>query len=105
MADIELAVSEAISNALLHAYVDRPAQCFLIGAERIDDRIELSVRDYGRGLKPRDDSPGAGMGLHIISELAEHSAVTKPDDGRDGTAVTMSFALRDDVAATRSASG
>ena len=92
--DLKLAVSEAITNAVLHAYrAQSPGTIEVaVRTEPSQDRVVVRVRDHGVGMKPRDDSPGAGFGLSIISALTQDLAVREPPDG--GTELCMSFALR-----------
>ncbi len=92
--DLKLAVSEAITNAVLHAYrTESPGTIEVaVRTEPAEDRVIVRVRDHGIGMRPRDDSPGAGFGLSIISALAQDMAVREPPDG--GTELSMSFPLR-----------
>jgi serine/threonine-protein kinase RsbW len=92
--DIRLAVSEAISNAILHAYVDddQPGAIWLTG-ELHDDILHITVSDAGRGMIPRIDSPGLGLGLPLIAQSAETFDVH--DAGSGGTELRMSFRLGD----------
>jgi serine/threonine-protein kinase RsbW/stage II sporulation protein AB (anti-sigma F factor) len=90
--NIRLAVSEACSNAILHGYRGDSADAFTVGAARVGDTVEIVVRDHGCGMRPRIDSPGAGLGLPIISQLASHIEVRTPPDGR-GTELRMTFEL------------
>jgi anti-sigma regulatory factor (Ser/Thr protein kinase) len=86
---IALAVSEAVSNAVLHAYRqhDEPGRVEL-RAELVDERLRIVVRDDGMGLVPRIDSPGAGLGLPLIAQLAVHVDV----ESAAGTTILMEFA-------------
>jgi len=90
-ADIALAISEAASNAILHAYSGRDAGEIRLSARRDGDHFEIAVSDDGAGLRPRPDSPGMGIGLPMIAELA-HSIDVAADAG---TTITMRFTLDD----------
>src|SRR3712207_4835437 len=68
--DIALAVTEAATNAVLHAFVDRSAGTVTAIAETGPDAIIVSVVDNGRGMMPRPDSPGLGLGIPTITQLA-----------------------------------
>jgi serine/threonine-protein kinase RsbW/stage II sporulation protein AB (anti-sigma F factor) len=58
----------------------------------IDDRqLLLVVTDRGRGIVPRPDSPGLGLGLPLISQMTQSFEVHEPSDG--GTALCMRFDL------------
>ena len=89
-ADVALAVSEALTNAVLHSGAPTPDGLELhLSCE--DAELTIAVRDHGRGLRPRLGSPGAGLGLPIIARLARRLEITRPHDG--GTEVRMVFAL------------
>ena len=88
--DLTLAVSEIVSNAVLHAYRDGSDGTITIGAE-VDGRdLIIRVVDDGIGLSPRPDSPGAGMGLMIAGAIADRMHIERP--ARGGTAICMTFA-------------
>jgi anti-sigma regulatory factor (Ser/Thr protein kinase) len=89
---IALAVTEAVTNAVLHAYVDaaEPGEVEVIVQRVGDDCVEIVVCDEGRGMRPRTDSPGLGLGLPLVATLAEHFEVQARDGG--GTRVRMAFA-------------
>ena len=89
---VELAVSEAVANVVVHAYRDR---------ESIDDpgRVRLTldldasgawivVADDGLGMSPRADSPGLGLGLSLIANLCADLEI---EQRADGTTVHMRF--------------
>jgi anti-sigma regulatory factor (Ser/Thr protein kinase) len=90
--DVEIAVSEAVTNAVLHAYVDAPAVGLVHLEVGIDsDHFVVIVRDDGRGLLPRSDSPGVGLGLPAMAELADRLDIT--DIAGGGVSVRLTFAL------------
>jgi len=92
LSDIALAVSEAATNVVLHAYRDRPVPGGLVvEAACADDHMTICVRDEGSGLAPRVDSPGLGLGLGLIAQVADSSDVRTPENG--GTEVMMRFKL------------
>ena len=63
-----------------------------VTAERpADEGLVVIVEDSGDGLKPRSDSPGMGLGLALIAQLAQTFKVSSPAGG--GTHVCMSFAV------------
>ena len=70
LSDVKLAVTEACTNAVVHAYPDGEGPLEVAAYVR-DDRLMLVVRDEGRGIVPRTDSPGLGLGLPLIATLAE----------------------------------
>jgi anti-sigma regulatory factor (Ser/Thr protein kinase) len=92
MGAVELAVSEAVTNAVVHAYRDR-------AGDGTDDRFEVRLKtdaegvwiivvDDGVGMSPRADSPGLGLGLSVIAELTDQLLIVQ---GETGTRVHMRF--------------
>jgi anti-sigma regulatory factor (Ser/Thr protein kinase) len=86
--DIRLAVSEACANVVVHAYPDGEG-LLVVRVFVADDTVEVSVRDQGRGMAPRTDSPGLGVGLPLIASLSRTLELSAPP-GR-GTEVRMAF--------------
>jgi anti-sigma regulatory factor (Ser/Thr protein kinase) len=90
---IGLAVTEACTNAVVHAYADAPAPGNVeIHAGVHDGELTVMVADEGRGMQPRPDSPGLGMGLAIIAQLADRLEILDTPE-RLGVAVLMYFRL------------
>ena len=93
LADIKLAVTEACTNVVIHAYDEEEGDLEVDAS--IDDRLlTVVIRDRGRGIVPRPDSPGLGLGLPLIATLAESLELGKDDS--DHTEVRMTFALDED---------
>ena len=70
LSDIKLAVTEACTNVVVHAYPEGEGPMGLRAS--IEGRqLALVVIDRGRGIVPRPDSPGLGLGLPLIATLAE----------------------------------
>jgi serine/threonine-protein kinase RsbW len=89
--DVALAVGEACCNAVVHAYLDRPDTGPMgLHCECDPGCVSIVVSDEGGGLVPRADSPGLGLGLPIIAQLADEFEVS--DTGHTGTCVRMGFA-------------
>jgi anti-sigma regulatory factor (Ser/Thr protein kinase) len=90
LADMKMAVTEACTNVVVHAYPGGEGPMGLRAS--IDDRrLHLVVIDRGRGIVPRPDSPGLGLGLPLIATLAESLEL---GTGRDEeTEVRMIFDL------------
>jgi serine/threonine-protein kinase RsbW/stage II sporulation protein AB (anti-sigma F factor) len=88
--DVALAVSEAITNAVLHAYRgDRAGEVRVVACAE-PGRLVVVVRDYGCGMSPNPDSPGLGLGLAVIGRLANELNIERPDEG-GGTRLRMCF--------------
>jgi anti-sigma regulatory factor (Ser/Thr protein kinase) len=89
---VKLAVSEAVTNAVVHAYVDadQPGEVRLVA--RLDgDRVLVTVADDGCGMIPRLDSPGLGVGLPFIAHATDTLDIQHGDTG--GTELRMSFRI------------
>jgi anti-sigma regulatory factor (Ser/Thr protein kinase) len=86
---IALAVSETVTNVILHAYDGEEGEvrvsCGIDG-----DRVIVEVVDGGAGIAFRPDSPGIGHGLAMVGALAQSLDIALGRDGR-GTTVTMAF--------------
>ena len=91
IADVKLAVTEACTNVVVHAYPEGEGPLEIAAAVR-DERLSITVRDEGRGMLPRADSPGLGLGLPLIATLAE--SLELGSETRDhGAEVRMTFRL------------
>ena len=88
---VRLAVSEAVSNVVMHGYRARPAGAFTVAVVQDGDELRVIVRDQGGGMEPRSDSPGAGFGLPLIESVTESLSVDVATGG--GTEVCMTFGL------------
>ena len=93
LGDIQLAISEAVTNAVVHAY-RRYAQSgsVEVHAAMTSAWFEARVRDEGSGMRPRTDSPGIGLGLPLIHRLADQVELRPGTNGR-GTELCMRFHL------------
>lgn len=87
---VRLAVSEAVTNAVLHAYRDDAGEVHVTAA-LVCAELWVLIGDDGCGLQPRADRPGLGLGLAIISQVSDEMAVVPRAGG--GTEVRMRFAL------------
>lgn len=89
---VKLAVSEAVTNVVVHAYVnaEHPGEVRLAVSLR-DGRVHVTVSDDGCGMTPRLDSPGLGVGLPFIAHTADTLDIDHSDGG--GTELRMSFRI------------
>jgi anti-sigma regulatory factor (Ser/Thr protein kinase) len=91
---VRLAVSEAVTNAVVHAFCGLEDSGTVIVTVYVRDRawIEVFVTDHGSGMAPRDDSPGIGLGLSLICRLADQFDHYRPPEGV-GTELRMRFSF------------
>jgi|SRR5215211_4606020 len=87
IADVRLAVTEAATNAVMHAYADAEGE-LRVSATIRGGQLAIVVADTGPGLVERDDSPGLGLGLAIMATLSERLRVISHPGG---TEVHMAF--------------
>jgi anti-sigma regulatory factor (Ser/Thr protein kinase) len=88
--DISIAVTEACTNAVLHAYPDGGGE-YAVRAWVGPERLVVAVRDQGRGITPRVESPAAGLGLGLPLMLAIGDEVSFSSDSEGATEVRMAF--------------
>ena len=87
---IALAVTEAATNAVLHAYRDRPAGGIRLSATAEDGRLTYVISDAGLGLTPHVAGGSHwGLGLPIIAQLSDHFELSDGDGS--GTRVLIAF--------------
>jgi anti-sigma regulatory factor (Ser/Thr protein kinase) len=90
---VALAVTEACKNVVMHAYVDRDAPGDLeVRACIADAVLVVEVADDGRGMMPRVDGPGRGLGLPLIAQLSDAFEILRRPE-RPGMVVRMNFDL------------
>jgi anti-sigma regulatory factor (Ser/Thr protein kinase) len=87
---VELVVSEAVANAVVHAYPDRAPGQVRVEASLEDGLLTVVVADDGVGMSTGRRSQGLGEGLAIIRRLAWQVEVAH---GRAGTRLVMRLQL------------
>ena len=95
--DVKTAVSEAVTNAIVHAYPDSIGQVVVKVRICPDQVLEVTVRDHGRGIpdiekarQPMFTTGGeerSGMGFTIMESFMDR-LVVRSTPGR-GTTVVM----------------
>lgn len=87
---LRLAVSEAVTNVVRHAY---PASSgsVAVTAGRAADEIWVLVSDQGRGHQSPSPNPGLGFGLGIIAHECDELVIMERSEG--GTEIRMRFML------------
>jgi serine/threonine-protein kinase RsbW len=91
LADVKLAVTEACTNVVVHAYSNGDEGPMRVWADVGDGHLTVVVSDEGQGILPRPDSPGLGLGLPLIATLS--STLELGTNERDQTEVRMTFDL------------
>lgn len=93
LSDIKLAITEACTNVVIHAYDDGDRGALEVDAtiDELERELTVVIRDRGRGIVPRPDSPGLGLGLPLIATLAASLELSKDD--AEHTEVRMIFDL------------
>lgn len=92
LADLKTVVSEAVTNAIVHAYPERAGSVVVTAAVVGDRTLEFTVRDRGRGIEdigramtPMYTTGGeerSGLGFTIMESFTDSLRVTsKPGKG------------------------
>lgn len=89
---VRLATSEAVTNAVIHAYGKGQAGTVHVSASYVEGELWLLIADTGGGLRPRTNSPGLGLGLALIAQLADEFQILSRGSG--GTELRMRFRIR-----------
>jgi len=86
---ITLAVHEALTNVIRHAYQNRHDQPVEVRLTERDGGIEVLLTDHGKGAKPEEmcgrafeDLRPGGLGLHMIREIMD-TTLYSPLEGRN----------------------
>ena len=90
IADLKLAITEACSNSIKHAYdgveehPDGAPKVYVTYHVHVD-RLVVEVRDHGKGFDwtgPNDhELPEGGLGISIIQAVCDEFEVLRPSDG------------------------
>ena len=102
LSDIKTAVSEAVTNCIVHAYGDTSGMIYIKGEITEDNTIIIKVRDKGKGIpdikkamEPLFTTGGgeqAGIGFSVMESFCDKlKVVSKPGAG---TTVTMTKKLK-----------
>ncbi len=105
LSEIKTAVSEAVTNSIVHAYEDEIGM-ITVSAQIKDDTVIIQVKDKGRGIEninkakeplftTKPDLERSGMGFTIMENFMDKLTV-KSEVGK-GTTVTMSKKIKKNV--------
>ena len=87
LGDLKLALTEACSNAVRHAYPEGGGVVEILYDLR-SDRLVIEVADDGEGFEPLDgprdldDLSEGGLGIAIIRSIADEFEIDSPSNGR-----------------------
>lgn len=89
--DIAIAVSEALTNVVAHAYAGRRRRGDVAVRAALDgDALDVVVLDDGVGMPAPTTHPVTGLGLAIIARAADRLEIA---DATPGTRLRMTFAI------------
>jgi serine/threonine-protein kinase RsbW len=86
LGDLKLALTEACTNSVRHAYAEGTGTVEIV-YELYPDRLEVMVVDQGEGFTPQASSNGddelseGGLGIAIIEALSDELEITQRDEG------------------------
>ena len=88
LADLKLALTEAASNSVRHAYGDENAGVVEISYQLLPDRLVIEVTDEGEGFDPgsgrrvADELSEGGLGIAIIRAIADEVEIGAQPGGK-----------------------
>jgi anti-sigma regulatory factor (Ser/Thr protein kinase) len=91
---VRLTSSEALTNAVLHAYRGEPGT-IQVTAAVVAQELWILIADEGCGMQPGAQRPGLGLGLGLIAKLTDDFEIVARSAG--GTEVRMRFDLIDEA--------
>lgn len=91
LSDLKTIVSEAVSNAIIHGYNCDSSKEVYIKALIINNQIQITVNDYGVGIKnlkealnpnfsSKKDDERAGMGFSIMKALSDEFTIRSEEN-------------------------
>jgi len=102
--DLKLAVDEACTNIVEHAYGGQGGQ-IEIEIKSIDDGVQVTIHDWGAAFDPQavpspdvaaplEQRPLGGLGLYLMRQMMDR--VDFQFDGEDGNTLTMVKRLKEE---------
>ena len=84
LCDIKTAVSEAVTNCIVHAYPDRIGEIYIAAALSENNLLTVKVRDHGCGIAD-------------VEQAMEPLYTTKPEQERSGMGFSFMEAFMDEL--------
>jgi anti-sigma regulatory factor (Ser/Thr protein kinase) len=93
VADLQIVVTEACSNVVVHAYCDRPKGALEVEAGREAAEFGVVIRDYGSGFQAPApvETESLRLGLALISTLSSSFDVSEHQGGGTEVSVRLPF--------------
>lgn len=95
--DLKTAVSEAVTNSIVHGYADTCGKIYITGQLLENDVIKIKIKDKGRGIADVSEamtplyttggSDRAGLGFTVMQSFCDRVSVTS--SLRIGTTVVL----------------
>lgn len=83
LADVKTAVSEAVTNSIIHGYDNRIGKIYLTCAKQ-EQKVQIEIVDYGKGIED-------------VAKAKEPFYTTRPELERSGMGFAFMEAFMDDV--------
>jgi serine/threonine-protein kinase RsbW len=92
LGNLNLAVSEALSNAMVHGNKLDPNKNVVVYIEIANDKVELGIKDSGKGFdpnsvpdptKPENILKDSGRGIHIMRSFIDEVVYNFSDEGTE----------------------
>jgi sigma-B regulation protein RsbU (phosphoserine phosphatase) len=90
ISQLELAITEALSNIMTHAYRGRTDQAIQIGVDAFADRVVLRLHHLGEAFDPStvaapafDGTQDGGFGVYIIEQSVDEVRYYRDERGRN----------------------
>ncbi|MEE9612996.1 MAG: ATP-binding protein [Desulfatiglandales bacterium] len=88
---LELAVNEAVSNIIKHAYLGRKDQTIQIEADAFADRFIVTIFYWGKAFDPPESVPlptldysrERGLGLFLIENCVDEVNYSRDNSGKN----------------------
>ena len=84
LSDIKTAVSEDVTNAIIHGYEEDESQFVYLRCELIENTIKIVIEDYGKGIED-------------VEEARQPMFTSKPELERSGMGFSFMESFMDDV--------